>query len=157
MQDTARHSDQLQFETRNPDFEQMVHDAFSNQPFMAHLGAVLQSVKPGYCEIMLPQSPALTQHHGYFHGGVIAALADVCGGFAGWSLLPAGMAMLTVEYKTNIVAPGKGEALIGRGRVIRAGRTLTTTEIEILAVSQEKKTLCASALQTLMAVKAEGY
>ena len=65
------------------------------------------------------------------------------------------MWIVTVEYKTNIVAPGRGERLIGRGRVVRSGRSLTTTEIEILALSQGRETLCATALQTLMAVEAK--
>ena len=130
----------------------MVQKAFHGQPFMAHLGATLELVEPGFCEIHLPNRREMSQNLGYFHGGAIAALADVCGGFAGWSLQPEGMAMLTVEYKTNIMAPGQGERLIGRGRVIKSGRTLTVSEVEILVVDGGEKRLCATALQTLMAV-----
>lgn len=150
----ARHSDSLLFEPRNPDYANQVREAFAGQPMLGSLGMELVLVEPGYCELHLPYRPDISQNHGYFHGGAIATLADVSGGFAGWSLLPVGMWIVTVEYKTNIIAPGRGEKLIGRGRVVRSGRSLTTTEIEVLAVEQGQERLCATALQTLMAVEA---
>jgi len=149
-----RHSDSLQHRPRNPDYVAQVEAAFAGQPMLAALGMELVRVAPGFCELHLPFRPDISQNHGYFHGGAIATLADVSGGFAGWSLLPEGMWIVTVEYKTNIVAPGRGERLVGRGRVVRSGRTLTTTEIEILALEDGRETLCATALQTLMAVEA---
>ncbi|MCW8906044.1 MAG: PaaI family thioesterase [Sedimenticola sp.] len=150
-----RHSDSLLHRPRNPDYVAQVQSAFAGQPMLAALGMELVRVAPGFCELRLPFRDDISQNHGYFHGGAIATLADVSGGFAGWSLLPEGMWIVTVEYKTNIVAPGRGEYLIGRGRVVRSGRTLTTTEIEILAVDGDgQESLCATALQTLMAVEA---
>lgn len=149
-----RHSDSLKFEPRDPDYARRVREAFAGQSLLASLGVEFCQVEPGFCELQLPYREDISQNHGYFHGGAIATLADVCGGFAGWSLLPPEHWIVTVEYKTNIVAPGRGERLVGRGRVVRAGRSLTTTEIEILAVEQGRETLCATALQTLMAVPA---
>lgn len=140
---------------RNPDYAQAVRDAFARQPFMHHLGAEIADIRPGMVEIHLPFRAEMGQNHGFFHGGVIGALCDVAGGFAGFSLLPAGASILTVEYKLNFVAPGHGERLVGRGRVIRAGGTLIVTEIEIFAVAEGIETLCAIGLQTLRA-KTEG-
>ncbi len=151
----ARHSDSIVFEPRNPNYSERVREAFEGQPMLTSLGMVMAEIAPGYCELHLPYRPEISQNHGYFHGGAIATLADVSGGFAGWSLLPEGMWIVTVEYKTNIVAPGRGEMLIGRGRVIRSGRSLTTTEIEVLALVDGEEQLCATALQTLMSVEAQ--
>jgi len=151
----SRHSDSLKFEPSDPNFARRVREAFAGQAMLASLGVEFCRIEPGFCELQLPYREDISQNHGYFHGGAIATLADVSGGFAGWSLLPEGMWIVTVEYKTNIVAPGRGERLIGRGRVVRAGRSLTTTEIEILAVENGRETLCATALQTLMAVQAQ--
>lgn len=150
----SRHSDSLQHQPRNPDYVAQVEAAFAGQPMLAALGMELVRVEPGFCELHLPFRDDISQNHGYFHGGAIATLADVSGGFAGWSLLPEGMWIVTVEYKTNIVAPGRGQRLIGRGRVVRSGRTLTTTEIEVLVTQDGRESLCATALQTLMAVEA---
>ena len=137
---------------RNPEFRQAVTDAFARQPFNRLIGAKLGRLEEGLCEIHLPFQQALTQHFGYLHGGATAALIDMSGGFAGWTLLPAGQGMLTVEYKSNLIAPATGEALLGRGRVVRAGRTLTFTSIEVFALDNGRETLCATGQQTLMAV-----
>jgi uncharacterized protein (TIGR00369 family) len=133
-------------------YVQLVQKAFDQQGFMKHLGVEIAEIKPGYCELHLPYKKELDQHHGYFHGGVIGSLADVSGGFAGFSLLPEGKAMLTVEYKLNIIAPGKGDYLKGVGRVVKAGRTLTVTEIDVFGVSGGQEVQCATAIQTLMCV-----
>jgi uncharacterized protein (TIGR00369 family) len=138
------------FETRNPDFERAVRDSFARQAFMKTLGAELLLVAPGRTEIGLAYDEGLSQQHGYFHGGVIGTLADNAGGYAAFSLMTAGMTVLTVEYKLNIVAPGKGERLIARGQVLRPGRTLTVTRSDVFAVDGGQEKLCATGLQTLM-------
>lgn len=58
--------------------------------------------------------------------------------------------ILTVEYKLNIVAPGSGETLIARARVLRPGRTLSVTRSDVFAIQGGEETLCAAAQVTLM-------
>jgi uncharacterized protein (TIGR00369 family) len=136
----------------HPQYEQAVREMFAGQPFMEHLGAELGAVRPGYAEIRLPYCRAVTQHNGYFHGGVIATLADNSGGAAGYTLLAPGKGLLTVEFKINILAPGQGELLIARGRVVRPGRSLVISAAEVYAVRGGEETLCATELMTLMVV-----
>ncbi|HKI97925.1 MAG TPA: PaaI family thioesterase [bacterium] len=136
----------------DPRYEQVARAMFEGQPFMAHIGAELGAVRPGYAEIHLPYSEAVTQHNGFFHGGVIATLADNSGGAAGYTLLPPGKGLLTVEFKVNILAPGRGERLIARGRVVRPGRSLFVSASEVYAVREGQETLCATELMTLMVV-----
>ncbi len=138
------------FKPENPDFERAVRDSFARQGFMGTLGAELVSVAPGRVEIAIPYHDAISQQHGYFHGGAIGAIADTAGGYAAFTLLPDGMTILTVEYKLNIVAPGKGERLIARGYVVRPGRTLTVTRADVFAVAGGEEKLCAIMQQTLM-------
>ncbi len=83
-------------------------------------------------------------------GGVVAAMADVAGGIAAFSLFEAGADILTVEIKINYLAPAGGEALIARGEVIKSGRTLTIVRSEIFAVDDAAETLCAAGMGTLM-------
>jgi len=127
------------FVTPNPDFAARVRDSFARQAFMTTLGAAVVDVRPGHCEIALDYRPALSQQHGYFHGGVIGCLADNAGGYASFTLAPADASILTVEYKLNIVAPGDGERLIARGQVVKPGRTLVIarTEVSVVKVGQE--------------------
>jgi uncharacterized protein (TIGR00369 family) len=138
------------FAPPNPEFAERVRDSFRRQPFMALLGARLGEVAPGRCEIRLRYRPELSQQHGYFHGGVIGTLADNACGYAGFTLAPADATILTVEYKLNIVAPGVGELLVGRGEVVRAGRTLVVCRADVVAVQDGSERLCATSLQTLM-------
>ena len=139
-----------EFKTRNPEFAKRVAESFQRQSFMTTLGAELSDVQAGSVEIQLPYRDDLCQQHGYFHGGVIGTLADNAGGYAAFSLMAAEDSVLTVEYKMNIVAPGDGEMLVARGRVLRAGRTLTVCQADVFALKAGKEKLCATALCTLM-------
>lgn len=126
-----------------------IHGSLAAQGLMRHLQARILKLAPGVCEIELPFSDKVSQQHGYFHGGAIGALADIAGGYAGYTTIGADDGILTVEYKLNILAPGVGERLIGRGRVLRAGRTLTVTAADIVAVKDGAEKLVAVMQQTL--------
>lgn len=138
------------FEPRDPDFERRVRDSFARQQVMDFLGASLGVVSPGYCEIELPYRAELSQQHGFFHGGIVGTIADSAAGYAGYSLMPHDASVLTVEYKLNLIAPADGDKLIARGRVIRPGRNLVTTEADIFVSKDGREKQCGVLLQTLM-------
>jgi len=138
------------FEPRNPAYAERVQSSFNRQQVMALLGAKVTRLAPGECEIQLPFKAELTQQHGYFHGGIIGTIADSAGGYAGFTLMPEGSSVLTVEYKMNLLAPGDGDLLIARGRVLKSGRTLVVTQVDAFVVKGGGETLCATLLQTLM-------
>lgn len=138
------------FTPQDPFFETKVRESFARQPFMATIGAHLGVVEPGRVEVVLPYAPGLTQQHGFFHGGSIGAITDTAGGYAAFTLFPAGSTVLTVEYKINIMAPGKGERLLAVGEVTRSGRTLTVVRVDVYAEADGARTHCATATQTLI-------
>jgi uncharacterized protein (TIGR00369 family) len=138
------------FQPLNPAFAARVRDSFGRQPMMAHIGAELAVVEPGYCEIHLPYRPALTQQHGYIHGGALATIVDSAAGYAAFSLLPADASILTIEYKLNILRPGEGERMIARGRVIKPGRSLSVVNADAFAVKDGVESLCVTSIHTLM-------
>lgn len=140
------------FEPLDLDYEKKIKESFSRQAFMDFINAELAEVKPGYCEIHLPYKKTLLQQHGYFHAGIIGTISDNCGGYAAFSLMPVGASVLTVEYKMNLVAPGDGELLIGRAKVIKPGRTLTICSTEVFVVKNGDEKLCATSLMTVMAM-----
>ncbi|MBI1206580.1 MAG: hotdog fold thioesterase [Azospirillum sp.] len=140
------------FEPADPDFEARCRDSFSRQGAMALLGAVLARIEPGLCEIHLPYKPELTQQHGFYHAGMVATVADNAAGYAGYSLMPAGTSVLTVEFKINLMAPAKGELVIARGQVIKPGRTLTIAQATVTAVNEGHETECALLQQTLICI-----
>jgi uncharacterized protein (TIGR00369 family) len=142
------------FDPRNPDYEAAVRDSFARQGLMKTLGAALADVGPGRAVIVTDYHDGLGQQHGLFHGGVIGAIADSAGGYAAFSLMPPDCNVLTVEYKLNIVAPGRGQRLVARGAVVRPGRTLTVSRADVFAIDDGAETLCATMLQTLMCLAA---
>lgn len=127
-----------------------VRRSFESQPLMGFIGAQLTHLAPGECVIELPYREALSQHHGYFHGGVIGMLADNAGGFAGYTVMPDEASVLTVEYKINLMAPAVGEHMIAEGSVVRAGRNLVVTRAEVFVTQAGERRHCASMQQTLM-------
>lgn len=136
----------------HPDNPARIRDQFSRHGLMAHLGASIQDIQPGRVSIVLPFGAHVTQHHGYFHAGCTSAIADTAGGFAAATLYGPGRTVLTVEYKINLLAPGVGERLLAIGEVVRSGRTLTVTNLSVLALTGSDRKLIATGQQTLMAV-----
>jgi uncharacterized protein (TIGR00369 family) len=130
----------------DPHFAVRVRESFGRQKAMGLIGASLLSIQPGLVEIALPFREDLTQQKGFVHGGIIGMIADTACGYAAFSLMPAGCSLVTVEYKINILAPGRG-ALVARGEVVKPGRTLTVTRGEVYA---QDGTHVASMQQTLM-------
>jgi uncharacterized protein (TIGR00369 family) len=125
---------------------------FSSQGAMSAWQARITRLAPGACEITLPMSSAVTQQHGFFHGGVIGALADSAGGYAANTLLMPANECLTAEYKINLVAPGIGDTLIARGKVLKTGKTLVVASADLFAVRDGVEKLCAIMQQTLFVI-----
>ena len=137
---------------RDAAYAERVRTSFALQPAMALIGAELAVVEPGYTEIHLPYRDAITQQHGFIHGGVVGMIADSAAGYAANTLTAADVSVLTVEYKLNLLAPADGERLVARGEVVKPGRTLLITKAEVFAVKDGQWTLCALMQQTIMAM-----
>jgi uncharacterized protein (TIGR00369 family) len=60
---------------------------------------------------------------------------------------------LTTEFKINFVAPAVGDRILARGKVVKAGRTLTLAQTEVFAESAGQEKLIAPLTATLMAVE----
>ncbi len=138
------------FIPRNPDFQQRVRESFDRQGVMSLIGAQLTRIGPGETDICIHYSERLGQQHGFFHGGILATIADSACGYAAFSLMPADASVLTIEFKTNFLAPADGEILIARGRVIKPGRTITVSHAEILVSKDGEERLCATMTATNM-------
>ena len=136
-----------------PDFERAVRDSFAAQPLMATIGARLTHVAAGEIDIRLPFRSDLTQQHGFLHAGVVASALDSACGYAAFSLMPEGAGVLTIEFKTNLLAPAKGDELIARGRVIRAGRTITVCRADGFMLADGVEVLVATMTATVMTIR----
>ena len=104
---------------------------------MRLLGVTLERVSPGEVDLALPFRTDLTQQHGFLHAGVVAAVVDSACGYAALTLMEPGAAVLSVEFKVQLLAPARGARFRGLGRVVRAGRTLTVVSGELRAVARQ--------------------
>jgi uncharacterized protein (TIGR00369 family) len=140
----------------DPEVEQLVRESFGKQGLMRHLGASMTDVRSGEVRIRMPFKPELTQQHGFFHAGGTSAIADTAGGYAGLTVFPRGSAVLTVEFKINLLAPAKGEALVAVGRVMKSGRTLTVCQLDVFAEQAQDLVPVAVGQQTLICLNEPG-
>jgi uncharacterized protein (TIGR00369 family) len=140
------------FQAQDPEFDGRVRASFARQAFMATLGARIVSVAPGEVVLELPFNQSLTQQHGFLHAGGVAALADNACGFAALSLMQPGAAVMSVEFKINLMAPAAGPLFKAAGRVVRAGRTLTVCSAEVAATNGDHERIVAVMQATMMSV-----
>ena len=141
---------QTEFEPRNPNYDSAVRDSFSRQPYMADIGARIDLIDPGVCEMSLGLRPGLTQQHGFFHGGLVAALADSAAGYACYSLFPENSTILTTEFKVNFLNPSQGARLRARGRVLKTGKTLFVCQADVYSDGDSGEKHCLTGLFTMM-------
>lgn len=144
--------DQTQREA-TPEVRARIQASFERQGLMRHLGARIAHIGPGRVHIVLPARPEVTQQHGYFHAGATSAIADSAGGYAAFTVFPEDTAVLTVEYKINLLAPAEGDHIEAVGTVLKSGRTLTVCQLEVFDVQDSRRSLVAAGQQTLICVK----
>jgi uncharacterized protein (TIGR00369 family) len=140
------------FEPKDPDYAARVRASFERQGAMKTIGAKLAAVEPGVVAIELPWAAGLTQQHGFLHAGVVATALDSACGYSAFSLMPADAAVLTIEYKINLLAPAKGQRFRMVGEVIKPGRTITVAEGRAYALDAGGEKLIATVTCTLMAM-----
>ena len=141
------------FQPGDPAYESRVRASFARQSMMTVLGASLERVAPGEVDIRLPFRADLTQQHGFLHAGVTTTIADSACGYAALSLMPPGAAVLTVEFKVNLMAPAAGQVFVARGRVLKAGRTLTTCAGDVFALDGGDEKHVLAMLGTIMTLQ----
>ena len=144
--------DMALFEPKNPDFRAAADAMFQAQPAMRTLGISVARLDPGTAELAMPYQPEFTQQNGFIHAGIVTAGLDNACGIAAFTLMPKGAAVLTVEFKTNLLAPAKGERFLFRAEVVKSGRTLTVCDARAFAVQGDADVLVASMTATLMAL-----
>jgi uncharacterized protein (TIGR00369 family) len=143
----------VSFQPKDPNFVERVRASFARQRTMQTLGIEIARLEPGEIELTMSYRPEYTQQHGFMHAGIIATALDSACGYAAFSLMPADAGVLTVEFKTNLLAPAKGHRFLFRAHVVKPGRTLTVCDARALALDDgAEERLVATMTGTLMAL-----
>ena len=130
-----------------------IRGSFARQTIMTTLGAEIAAVRAGEVEIVLPFADRILQKHEFIHAGAVAAIADSACGYAALTVMPRDAAVLTTEFKINLLAPAKGERLRAVGRVVRSGKKLVITLGEVFAEEGGARKQVALTTATMMVVE----
>ena len=130
-----------------------LEQGFRDAPFVADVGIALEDLGPGWCEATLALQPRHMQHHGVVHAGVIATMADHCAGAAATTMLGEGEAVMTVEFKVNLLRAARGDSLRCRAQVLKPGKTFCVVESEVYANAGGKEDLVAKLNATLAVIR----
>jgi uncharacterized protein (TIGR00369 family) len=140
------------FQPADEAYADRVRASFARQSAMETIGARLAEVAPGRVVIEMDWAKGLTQQHGFLHAGMVATALDSACGYAGFSLMQPDAAVLTIEYKINLMAPAKGQRFRMVGQVVKPGRTITVAHGEAIAIDQGREKCVATMTATLMAL-----
>jgi len=136
----------------DPQFEQRIYASFGQQQVMATIGASLILVEVGKVQIKLPYAVSLTQQDGFLHAGIVTTIVDSACGYAAYTLMSPDARVLTIEFKTNFIAPARGEYFIATGEVLRAGRTITVCRGDVVAYHADGEKQIALMQATMMSL-----
>jgi uncharacterized protein (TIGR00369 family) len=135
------------------DFRERITSSFQRQAAMRLIGAQLTRVEHGTVEIELPFDEKLTQQHGFLHAGVISAALDSACGYAAHSVIDPAASILTIEFKVNLMSPGRGDWFLFRGEVTKPGSNIIVADGRAYAVTDGPAKLIASMTGTMMVVR----
>jgi len=132
-----------------PDLERLLA-SLPPAPFVDDLGLRFTALGEGWAESEIATAPRLTQAQGLVHAGVLATMADHTAGAAASTTAAPGQAVVTAEFKLNLLRPATAPALRCRAEVVKAGRTLTVVEARIHSAGEDEESrLCALAVLTM--------
>ena len=126
-----------------------LEQALAHSTFAQLLGAELLDFAPGRVSLQVHSRPDLCQHHGYMHGAVVGFMVDSGCAWAAASMVGD---VFTSEYKRNLLAPARGEKLLCRAEVLKAGQRQAVCRADVFAVRQGEEKLVAIGLATIARV-----
>ena len=131
---------------KDPNFGADVRRRFAASPVCGFFGFEVEAVRPGGITLALPLKPEFGHAPGFFQGTIVWAVAEYAGSYAAYTLLPPDWSRLTLDLTLKFLGPARGERLIGRGRVLSHGETLSTCAADMFVVRDDREHHCATAL-----------
>lgn len=139
--------------TKNPQFRETITHHLQRQEFMKHIGCRLTLIEPGHVVAEIDLQKEHQQQIGFVHGGVVATIADVAAGFAGFTLVAPDEHTVTAEIKISYFSPGIGSLLRAVGKVVRAGNNMHFCEADVWCIHGDTEKLIARATTTMAVIK----
>ena len=144
--------EKIRFTPKDKNYRNKVQESFDRQRAMKSLGVTIENIEPGRIELKMPYLEEYTQQHGFVHAGILSTAMDSACGYAAFSLMPEESAVLTIEYKLNLLAPAKGDFFLLIGEVLKAGRTVIVCQAEAYSNEEGEQKLVAQMTGTMMMI-----
>ena len=141
------------FQSANPDHRARITRELNAQGVTPLLDIVIDHQEPGRVTLSMPITSKVVQQYQVVHGGMVAVIADSASGLAAISLLPPEDGVLSIEFKINLLGPGRGERMIARGEVIKSGRTVMVSKADVYCVENGVETHTAILTNTLLVAR----
>ncbi|MEM9726392.1 MAG: PaaI family thioesterase [Pseudomonadota bacterium] len=127
----------------DPEAEAILREISLGKGFNGWLQMELIRAGHGSCEVAIPIAPPTRQHHGFAHGGVVGALADIA---TTWAAATLAGDVVTNAYTIQFLAPATEDRLLARGEVIKRGKRTVSVEGRVFSVAQsgEEKLVAVS-------------
>jgi uncharacterized protein (TIGR00369 family) len=110
-----------------------IQSMLGRSAFIRFLDLQVVSVDAARQELVLrmPMRPELERGpgSGQFHGGPIAAFIDCVGDYVLVMLLGSGVP--TINFRVDFLRPAVSSALVGTGRLRRAGKTIGVVDVDV--------------------------
>ena len=141
------------FQSANPDHRARITRELNAQGVTPLLDIVIDHQEAGCVTLSMPITSKVVQQYQVVHGGMVAVIADSASGLAAISLLPPEDGVLSIEFKINLLGPGRGERMIARGEVIKSGRTVIVSKADVYCVENGVETHTAILTNTLLVAR----
>jgi uncharacterized protein (TIGR00369 family) len=124
-------------------------------PALQTFGYRLEELSHGRAVIVAPYDVSFDGAFQCFHGGLLATLADSTGGTAVLTVAGAETVVATTDLSIRFLAPCRTDAR-ATGRVIKAGRTLVISEINIHDMEGRHVAVCNASYMLLQSDRQPG-
>ncbi len=110
---------------------QPIFELAEKTPYYHHIGIEVIETGDGFAKLVLKYQDYLTHPFGYFHGGVIASLADSAGINAVFTTLNKNETAVTLEMKINYLLPAKDREIYAESRVVHRGKKIAVSDVNV--------------------------
>jgi acyl-coenzyme A thioesterase PaaI-like protein len=132
-----------------------IRERVAGEIVMQLIGADLGALEPGAATLSVGRRPELLEEEeGCFFDEVTALLVEQGTRIAAATRLGEGEVCLATDLRLNVIAPARGERLVCRARVVRAGRLASVVAADIVCVTGTDEIPTATAIATISIVEA---
>lgn len=136
-----------------------IFDRFEAPPSAKLLGWTLRAIDPaaGTIEIGFAADERFTNPGGTVQGGFLAAMLDDTQGPALFGHTHGAAYAPTIDFNISFLKEARPGAFVGKGRVIRMGRTVAFTEAELFDEAGDLVARATFTNRVMSGEKAEGF